>query len=162
MCMATCDLVASGETVWGHFEQWRSMHRGFSASAKLCASGAAVSAGEKQMQVVLQSSARVASNVVDIAAGGPGRAVKALCQHFQTEESRREWAVVARVDAIVCSCPRSISSAKSGMRAWYAFHNVYLKRPGNPFFHLLLMIYWRGRALSVMQRRLAITLAMSN
>ena len=85
------------------------------------------------MQVVLQSSVGSATKVFDVTAGGPRRAMQSLCKQSKNAEDRRAWALIARLNAIVGSCPRSISNAQSGMRAWYAFHNICLQRQGNPF-----------------------------
>ena len=68
---------------------------------------------------------------------GPAKAVTVLCKVIPNADDRTSWAVTARVEAIVGSCPRSLESAKSGMRAWIAFVREVLGRSGDVFPPLL-------------------------
>lgn len=52
----------------------------------------------------------------------PAKAAAGLCRAFPNVNDRAEWAVVARMEAIAGSCPRSLNSAKSGMKlGWVSF-----------------------------------------
>ena len=64
---------------------------------------------------------------------GPRKAANRLKVVLSTEAERREWVESARIDAILGSCPGSVESAKSGMRAWLAFFRGALCRNGNAF-----------------------------
>ena len=68
---------------------------------------------------------------------GPTKAAAGLCNALPNVNDRAEWAVVARIEAIVGSCPRSMDSAKSGMRAWLGFFRNVLGKTGNAFPPLL-------------------------
>ena len=68
---------------------------------------------------------------------GPVKAVAELCKEFPSVDERVDWAFRARIEAIVGSCPKSLTSAKSGMRAWLAFYREALGKTGEPFPPLL-------------------------
>ena len=64
---------------------------------------------------------------------GPAKAAAELCKEFPNVDGRMSWALTARIEAIVGSCPRSLNSAKSGMRAWFAFVREVLGKSGDVF-----------------------------
>ena len=63
----------------------------------------------------------------------PRKATEHLRGILTTEAQRVEWAQAARIEAILGSCPGSVESAKSGMRAWLAFFRCALRKSGNAF-----------------------------
>ena len=92
-----------------------------------------VHAGDAQLQCVLAASTRWVDVQKDVSELGPRKAMDALAKSVKTEAEICEWLQGARLAAIVGSCPRSLKSAKSGMRAWYWFYRVFLRRKGNAF-----------------------------
>ena len=83
---------------------------------------------------------------------GPRGAIDKLAASLENDVDRTIWVQQARVQAIVGSCPASLASVKSGVRAWLAFCRCYLKKSGNvlpPDVDDLL-----GHAFSVMPARL--------
>ena len=64
---------------------------------------------------------------------GPKKAAMNLAASFESEEIRAVWYQEARIRAIIGSCPRSLESAKSGMRAYVDFCRRVLKKTGSIF-----------------------------
>ena len=64
---------------------------------------------------------------------GPKKAAAELCMALPTQTSRCDWALSARVEAVVGSCKKSLPSAKSGMRAWITFFRDLLGKTGSSF-----------------------------
>ena len=90
-------------------------------------------AGDKQLQVLLAVSASGLDGQFDVTGLGPRKAMTALSKAVTSDEELLAWLQSARVNAIVGSCPKSLKSAKSGMRAWFWFYRVFLRRKGNAF-----------------------------
>ena len=64
---------------------------------------------------------------------GPAKAAAGLWAALPDVSDRLDWALGARLEAIVGSCPKSLESAKSGMRAWLAFYRGGLGKTGDAF-----------------------------
>ena len=62
---------------------------------------------------------------------GPRGAIDKLATSLENDVDRTFWVQQARVQAIVGSCPSSLASVKSGVRAWLAFCRRCLKRSGD-------------------------------
>ena len=62
---------------------------------------------------------------VDVSDVGPRGAVKRLRLNV-CNESLNGWCETARVQALLGSCPRSVGSFKSGVRAWLDFVDTVL------------------------------------
>ena len=70
---------------------------------------------------------------LDVKAIGPAQAVRRMSEQFTTEGERRLWEFEARARAIVGSCPRSLDSARSGMRCWLGYYRKGLNKGGDAF-----------------------------
>ena len=57
---------------------------------------------------------------------GPTEAAKRLKQQFKSHDDMVLWAHVARNEAILGSCPKSLASVRSGMRCWQNFARDFL------------------------------------
>ena len=86
-------------------------------------------AGDVQIQAAESALRSSAKAVVDVAALGPRKAIEKLCGVVRPSE-KDAWVEGARVQAIVGSCPASLTSARSGMRAWVAFARKFLRKSG--------------------------------
>ena len=64
---------------------------------------------------------------------GPRQAASDLAATLVSDGARAVWYEEARMRAIVGSCPRSLGSAKSGMRAYVDFCRRILKKTGSVF-----------------------------
>ncbi len=63
----------------------------------------------------------------------PAEALKALRCELSNDEDKLLWVAKARMEAVLGSCPRSLKSVLSGIRAWMAFAGGILGREGNEF-----------------------------
>ena len=58
---------------------------------------------------------------------GPADALKDLRSELGSETQRQKWIARARIDAILGSCPKSLPSVASGIRAWLAYATDVLR-----------------------------------
>ncbi len=63
----------------------------------------------------------------------PSEALKRLKANMEGDGERLEWLARAKVEAILGSCPRSLKSVASGMRAWIAFADEVLGMRGREY-----------------------------
>ena len=63
---------------------------------------------------------------------GPAARARALASELASGQEAAQWAEDARISALLGSVQGSISSVKSGLRCWFAFHKYTLKLDGPP------------------------------
>ena len=85
------------------------------------------------MKLVERDVSLARNDSLDVSAGGPRRLIQQLVERVPEISDRETWAGQARAQAIVGSCPGSLDSARSGMRAWISFYRHGLKRTGQAF-----------------------------
>ena len=87
----------------------------------------------QQLVAIEATVANARTPSLDVRSIGPARAVQRVVERFPTDADRKVWEVEARARAIVGSCPRSLESARSGMRCWISYYRRGLGKDGNAF-----------------------------